>query len=101
MLDSLLISAVTLLQSSQSFEVSLDAPVAEAAPLFGPVREKEWSPGWAPGFVNPADPVQREGVVFATPSGHGHTAGLWLLTEYDVEAGRVGYVVHEPGMMLS
>jgi len=101
MLDTTTSSRAALLQRSARFSLSLEAPVAEATPLFGPVREKEWEPGWAPVFVNPAEGVQREGAVFRVPSGHGHTAGIWVLTEYDPEAGRVSYVVHEPELMVS
>jgi len=43
---ALLVLAV-LSQRTESFTLALDAPVAEALPLFGPVREAEWSPDWA------------------------------------------------------
>jgi len=39
---ALLVLAV-LSQRTESFTLALDAPVAEALPLFGPVREAEWS----------------------------------------------------------
>jgi hypothetical protein len=85
----------SLAQQTQSFTVALDAPVAEATPLFGPVREAEWSPHWMPTFLHPSGGGQQEGAVFTTKS-HSGNEQLWLLTEYDVPAGRVAYAVVTP-----
>jgi len=79
-------------QRTQSFTIALNAPVVDATPLFGPVRESEWAPDWSPRFIHPAYGVQREGVVFTTANGGGRER-LWLLTTYDVKNGRVEYVV--------
>ena len=65
-------------------------------PLFGPVREVEWAPSWAPRFIHPQEGAQREGVVFTTISSSGKER-FWLLTTYDVEAGQVAYVIVTPG----
>jgi hypothetical protein len=88
-----------LAQQTQSFTFELPAAVANATPLFGPVREREWSPEWAPRFLHPSDPAQRAGAVFTT-AGHGGTR-LWLLTTYDPVAGRVAYVVHDPEFLVT
>jgi hypothetical protein len=82
-------------QRTQSFTIVLNGTVAEVTPLFGPVREAEWAPNWSPRFIQPAQGAQREGVVFTTTSGEGKDR-LWLLTAYDVENGRVEYVVTTP-----
>jgi hypothetical protein len=84
-------------QRTQSFIIKLNGSVADVTPLFGPVREAEWAPGWSPHFIYPAHGVQREGAVFTTASGYGK-ARLWLLTTYDVRNGRVEYVVMTPGV---
>jgi hypothetical protein len=47
-----LLALIFLSQRTESFSLSLDAAVADALPLFGPVREAEWSSGWAPQFVD-------------------------------------------------
>jgi hypothetical protein len=52
---------MVLAQQIQSFAISLQAPVTEATPLFGPVREAEWAVQWVPHFVNPAEGAQEEG----------------------------------------
>jgi hypothetical protein len=82
-------------QRTQSFAIILNGSVSDVTPLFGPVRETEWVPDWAPRFIHPAQGVQREGVVFTTSRGPGSDR-LWLLTTYDLRNGRVEYVVVTP-----
>jgi hypothetical protein len=87
--------AVTVEQRAQSFTIGLNGSVADVTPLFGPVREAEWAPDWSPRFIHSAQGVQREGMVFTTPSGDGRDR-LWLLTTYDLRNGKVEYVVITP-----
>ena len=89
-------SGTALEQRTQSFTIALKGSVAAVTPLFGPVREAEWAPGWAPRFIHPAEGGQREGVMFTTTSSDGKER-LWLLTAYDVKEGRVEYVWIAPG----
>ena len=93
-------AAVVLAQQIQSFTISLPAPVTEATPLFGPVREAEWAMQWVPQFVNPAEGEQREGVVFTTQDHQGRER-VWVMTEYDVKEGRVSYAVVTPGFVVT
>jgi hypothetical protein len=90
----------TVQQRAQSFTIGLNGSVADVTPLFGPVREAEWAPGWSPHFIHPAQGVQREGVVFTTTSGDGRDR-LWLLTTYDLRNGRVEYVAITPAFTAS
>src|SRR5436853_7171661 len=89
-------SDIALEQKTQSFTIALKGSVAEVTPLFGPVREAEWAPTWAPRFIHPADAQQREGAIFTAPSADGRQR-LWLLTAYQPEQGRIEYVVLVPG----
>jgi hypothetical protein len=89
--------ASTLDQREQSFTIRLNGSIAEVTPLFGPVRESEWAPGWTPRFVHPSDPAQREGAVFTTTNADGKER-LWMLTAYDPSEGRVEYVVVTAGL---
>jgi hypothetical protein len=82
-------------QRTQFFTIVLNGSVADVTPLFGPVREAEWAPGWSPCFIHPAQALQREGAVFTTTSADGRDR-FWLLTTYDPSNGRVEYVVMEP-----
>jgi hypothetical protein len=100
MLTAALLMAAALSQRTQSFTITLDAPVVDATPLFGPVREAEWAPHWSPHFLHPPAGAQAEGVVFTTTTPKGFEQ-LWLLTEYDPAAGRVAYVVVSPGYMTN
>jgi hypothetical protein len=95
-------SHAPLAQSTSTFELLLDGPAERAFPLFGPVREAEWARGWAPRFLFPKGGAQSEGTVFTTAAGHGgHGDDLWVLTEYEPAAGRIGYVVTSPGVVLA
>lgn len=86
----------TLEQRTQSFTILLQGSVADAIPLFGPVQEAEWAPGWAPRFLHPPEGAQREGVVFTTTTSTGEER-LWLLTTYDINQGQVEYLCITPG----
>ena len=87
-------------QRTQSFTIVLNGTVADVTPLFGPVREAEWAPDWSPRFIQPPQGAQREGVVFTTASEEGKDR-IWLLTAYEVEEGRVEYVVITPAFTAS
>jgi hypothetical protein len=89
-----------LKQRTQSFTILLNGRVAEVTPLFGPVREAEWAPSWAPHFLQPTDGAQREGAVFTTRSSSGRER-LWILTAYQPEAGSVAYVFVTPGFTVN
>jgi hypothetical protein len=91
---------VVVEQRTQSFTIGLTGSVADVTPLFGPLREAEWAPGWSPRFIHPAQGAQEEGVVFTTTSDHSKDR-LWLLTAYDVREGRVEYVVVTPELTAS
>src|SRR5918995_1494204 len=96
----LMLFAQTMLgQQTRSFAFELPATVADATPLFGPIREREWAPEWAPRFIHPADPSQREGAVFTTAT-RGRTR-LWVLTEYDPRVGLVAYLVTDPDFLVT
>lgn len=88
--------ATQLKQSTQSFTVIVEGSVPQATPLFGPVRESEWAPTWRPHFLHPPQGAQQEGAVFTALSGDGRER-LWLMTEFDPNAGKVDYVFVSPG----
>src|SRR5579863_7122226 len=48
----------SLARRTRPFGLPLGASVAEGTPLFGPPREREWSPEW---FLHPPGGVQQEG----------------------------------------
>ncbi len=80
----------------RTMDLNLDAGADVAFPLFGPVRETEWSPDWAPTFLTPRPPAQGpDGAVFTTDD-HG-TPSVWVMTDYDTTARHVAYVIVTPG----
>jgi len=80
-------------EASMSFELSV--PPDTALPLFGPVRETEWSPTWQPRFIAPADGSNsQEGTVFTIGSESGRS--VWILNEYSVPRQSIRYTVVGP-----
>lgn len=77
----------------------LESPPSIVFPLFGPVREAEWSPHWNPKFIFPAEKSQVAGAVFATK--HGEGEAVWVMDTYDETALRIAYVVVWPGMCVT
>jgi hypothetical protein len=91
----LLFSLTALAQDRSHAEavmvLHLDAPPVVAFPLFGPIRESEWSLHWNPRILYPADKHEQAGCVFTTGD------AIWLVTVYDPAALRVSYVIATPG----
>ena len=81
---------------SGSFSVVLKTPAQRALPLFDPVGEAAWAPGWAPVFAREADRTTLpDGSVF-TIRGHGEQPSTWVLQRYDRRAGEIAYTVFDP-----
>ena len=81
---------------SGSFSVVLKTPPQRALPLFDPVGEAAWAPGWAPVFARESDRTALpDGAVFTT-RGHGERPSTWVLQRYDRRAGEIAYTVFDP-----
>jgi len=76
------------------FTLRLPAPPSVVFPLFGPVRESEWSPHWNPAILYPPDRSQKAGAVFITREQDEDV--IWVLTTYDESALRMNYVIVSP-----
>lgn len=84
-------SSHRLAHVSNSFSFTVNAPMREAAPLFGPEGERVWAgEEWNPQFAFPAPAKDVEGAVFTVQ--HGEHTAVWVNTLFDVEAGRMQYV---------
>jgi hypothetical protein len=76
---------------SNSFALTVNASMPDAAPLFGPEGERVWAgDDWDPQFVFPIPARDVEGAVFTIR--HGEHNSVWVNTRFDVEAGRMQYV---------
>jgi|SRR5579862_2853109 len=85
-----------LAHAHSEFTFTVQAPMAEAFPLFGPEGERGWAgPHWDPEFVYPVPARDVEGAVFRiyhAHSGHGHLVATWVNTAFDAQAGHAAYV---------
>lgn len=80
--------------------IRLQGPLDRVFPLFGPIGEKEWAPGWNPQIVYPIGPEVAEGMVFTVDDG-AHGAAFWTITRYDPAAQRIAYVNVIPGFLVN
>lgn len=76
---------------SSSFSFTVNASLAQAAPLFGPEGERAWAgEDWDPHFLFPAPARDVQGAVFTVQ--HGEHTAVWVNTVFDLAAGRMQYV---------
>jgi hypothetical protein len=88
--------AQTREHAETTIRLRLPAAPAVALPLFGPIRESEWSPHWNPRMLFPAGKEQMAGAVFTTQ--HGDGEAVWIMTAYDEPGLRITYAIVWPGM---
>ncbi len=78
-------------------EITLNGKLKEVFPLFGPIRERDWAPGWAPHIVYPPGSLIEEHMIFTTQSHHGQGfTSTWAVSKYDPEGAFVEYTVFAP-----
>jgi hypothetical protein len=84
---------------SSSFEFDVEAPLEQAAPMFGPGRESDWLEHWKPQFIYPRPPQDIVGAVFTVR--HADQTSIWVTTVLDFEGGHLQYVALIPDAMVS
>lgn len=77
--------------------VAVSAPLERAFPLFTPLGERRWAPGWDPRFQHPADGEPRVGATFTTRGEDGRET-IWMILDWDPAAHRVRYARVTPGL---
>jgi hypothetical protein len=77
--------------------VSVAAPPDRAFPLFTPLGERLWAPGWEPHPHSPADGEARAGAVFSTQGEDGRGT-LWVIVDWEPERYLVRYARVTPGL---
>jgi len=98
--DAQVVRDSVIVQVTRTMSLDLPGAADDAFPLFGPVREAEWSPGWSPSFVTPPTAAQTpDGAVFTT--GDGDDALTWVMTDFDPARRIVRYVHVRPGRLLA
>jgi hypothetical protein len=87
-------TAFTAERLQQSASIILEAPVTRVFPLFGIIREKEWSPGWDPTPIFPTTGEMTEGSVYRTPGHvHGEPPLTWVVSRFETAAAHLTYLV--------
>lgn len=69
-------------------------------PLLCPVREADWVPGWQYRLIYSQSGAAELGCVFITPNEDGSET-IWLVTEYDAAAFKVGFAWVNPGLVAA
>jgi hypothetical protein len=73
------------------------AEVDKVFPLFGPIREKDWAPGWNPELIYSTHPEVEEHMIFKTASNTVEEEQyLWTVTQYKPAEFFVEYLVSTP-----
>ena len=80
---------------SRSATITLQTPLSEGFPLFGPIREKDWASGWDPQILYPTNDLVEERMVFKTQHPHGHAESdfTWIVSRYLPEQTLIEYLV--------
>ncbi len=80
--------------------IELRGPREEIFPLFSPLGEKQWVPGWDPTMHYPPTGESTEGAVFTTSQG-GEPDTIWSIVEYEPRDFRVKYLRVTPGSRVA
>lgn len=79
---------------SQSATMKLYGTIEEVFPLFGPIREMDWEPGWSPKVIYPKDQLVEEHMIFTSPGRfEGEALYTWMITQYYPEQYMIEYTV--------
>ena len=82
---------------SQTRRITLNAPLPIVFPLFGPITEKLWVPGWNPEIVFLDKEEIAEHMIFRTPPRfEKEPPYTWILSKYAPEQAFVEYTVFTP-----
>ena len=87
------------MQKRFSHEIVLDMPVDAALPLFTPLGEEDWVPGWKPTYLQPPDGETGEEMLFVT--GEGEEKTYWTCLKWRPEVGHVRYLRLVPTSRVS
>jgi len=91
-------SPFTAKSVTQTGTIHLNGAIHRVFPFFGPVREKEWAPGWNPQIVFPIGPEIAEGMVFTVQQDKNGIA-YWMVTRFDPATHTIAYANVIPGLL--
>jgi len=84
------------------FTQSINGTPEQIFPLFCPVRETDWIPGWTTDWVISDSGVAEHNCIFQTPprEGAGGAASIWVITRHDADAFEVEMFKVTPGFTV-
>lgn len=85
---------------TRSAVIALNGAPGQVFPLFTPLGEYHWVPGWDPEFIYPPSGEAGANTVFATRHGD-QPRTIWLTVTYDTDQHRAEYVNFTPDSHLS
>lgn len=88
-----------LLHARTEFKFTVNAPLEQAAPLFGANEERKWAQDWNPQFLHPQPGHDEPGMVFQIM--HGDHTATWVNTAFDLAAGHIQYTYVLAGAMAT
>jgi hypothetical protein len=93
-------AAIGPIRISRTRSIILKGTPDEVFPLFGPIREKEWAPGWDPTIIYPSGVLAEVHMVFTARS-HDADEGeaTWTISNYDPKHRSIEYTVFAPGRL--
>lgn len=85
--------------AERSHAIVLEGALDRVFPLFTPIGERVWAPGWSPRFLHPEDGRACEGMTFTT--GDGEETTFWSLVMWRPQDHRVRYARLTPATRLA
>lgn len=79
--------------------IHVNGPVEKVFPLFSPLGEKSWVPGWDPELLHPPGASWEEGLIFRTVEESG--PGIWIVSQLSRSSHRVTYHRVEPTLYVA
>jgi hypothetical protein len=81
--------------------LTIDGPIDEVFPLFGPLEERRWAHGWDPTILYSESPLgDSAGTVF-TSNLPGEPETIWVVAQFDAAQHLVEYVRVTPGHKIA
>ncbi len=82
-----------------TYKQQINGTIKEIMPLYCPVRELDWVESWDPKTVYSQSGLVEKDCIFITT--HGDKEVVWIVTDYDVEAGYVAMFYHIPEIVIT
>jgi hypothetical protein len=93
-------ATISPIRISRTSAIVLNGIPSEVFPLFGPIREKEWAPGWDPTIIYPNGVLAEAHMVFTSRLRDADQAeSTWTISTYDPQGGFIEYTVFAPGRL--